>query len=301
MNKSKTVIIIAGPTASGKTNVSLQLAAYFNTSIISADSRQCFKELNIGVAKPGNEALHSIRHYYINTHSIHDKVNAQVFENYALNAVNEIFKKNNVAIMVGGTGMYIKAFYEGLDAIPEVDIQIRNKIIDAYKTYGLTWLKHEVQKNDATFWSTAEQQNPQRLMRALEVKLSTGKSISYFRQNKKQERDFNIIKTALHISKEQLHDNINNRVDAMIAGGLADEVKSLVQFQHINALQTVGYKEMFEYLNGKLSLDEAIEQIKIHTRQYAKRQITWFKKEHFMLMNHDKLSSAHNISALLLS
>ena len=279
MSKSKTVIIIAGATASGKTNLSLQLAAHFNTSIISADSRQCFKELNIGVAKPPAESLLSIKHYFINSHSIHDTVNAQVFEQYALNAVNKIFEKNDVAVMVGGTGMYIKAFCEGLDVIPDVDAGIRNEIINNYKENGLAWLQHEVQKADPEYWAGAEQKNPQRLMRALEVKISTGKSINYFRQNKKQKRNFNIIKTALQIPKEQLYSNINNRVDKMINEGLVDEVASLQKFQHINALQTVGYKEVFDFLKGQCLLEDAIKQIKMHTRQYAKRQITWFKMQ----------------------
>ncbi len=301
MNKSKTVIILAGPTASGKTDVSLQVAAHFNTSIISADSRQCFKELNIGVAKPSLEALHSIKHYFINSHSIHDAVNAQVFEQYALNAAYEIFKENDIAIMVGGTGMYIKVFCEGLDVIPDVDVDIRNEIISNYKAHGLTWLQHELQKNDPEFWVNAEQQNPQRLIRALVVKMSTGKSINYFRQNKKQDRNFNIIKIVLQISKEQLHHNISKRVNTMIDSGLVDEVASLIQFQNINALQTVGYKEMFDYLNRKNSLEATIERIKINTRQYAKRQVTWFKKENYILMPPDKLSSLKIISSLFLS
>lgn len=279
MNKSKTVIIIAGPTASGKTALSLKLAAQYNTNIISADSRQCFKELNIGVAKPPVEALNSVKHYFINSHSIHDVVNAGVFEHYALNAVKEIFQENDTAIMVGGTGLYIKAFCEGFDVIPETDIVIRNEIIKNYIEKGLAWLQNEVEKKDPGFWLAAEQQNPQRLMRALEVFNATGKSINYFRQKIKQERPFKIIKTGLELPKEKLHKNIDERVDAMIASGLVDEVKLLYSYAHINALQTVGYKEIFDYLNGKCTLGKAIQNIKSHTKQYAKRQLTWFKKD----------------------
>lgn len=279
MNNSKTVIIIVGPTASGKTELSLQLAAHFNTSIISADSRQCFKELNIGVAKPSRQALNSIKHYFINSHSINDVINAQVFEEYALKAAKEIFIENDVAIMVGGTGLYIKAFCEGLDAIPEIDLSVRNDIIKNYNENGLTWLQEEVKKKDAESWLIAEQKNPQRLMRALEVFNSTGKPINYFRQNKKQARPFQIFKVGIEISKEQLHKNIETRVDEMIAAGLVDEVASLKLYQHLNSLQTVGYKEIFEYLNKNVSLEVAVKNINIHTKHYAKRQLTWFKRD----------------------
>lgn len=277
--KQKTVIIIVGATASGKTQLSLQLARQYNTSIISADSRQCFKELNIGVAKPTAEELSSVKHYFINSHSIHDVVNAQVFESYALNAAEEIFKENDVAVMAGGTGMYIKAFCEGLDDIPNVDATIRDAIINSYHQNGLEWLQNEIKKDDPLFWEQAEQKNPQRLMRALEVYRATGKSITTFQKKKNVTRPFNIKKIGIHLSKTQLHANINNRVDEMIKAGLADEVKSLMPYRNLNPLQTVGYREIFEYLDGIISLDQCIEKIKSNTRQYAKRQVTWFKKD----------------------
>jgi tRNA dimethylallyltransferase len=279
VKESKTVIIIAGPTASGKTALSLKLATHFNTEIISADSRQCYKELNIGVAKPSAESLKSIKHYFINSHSIHHNVNAQVFEKYALNAVQKIFQKNDVAIMVGGTGMYIKAFSEGLDEIPEINSIVRDKIISNYKEKGLLWLQNEVEKTDPIFWRDAEQKNPQRLMRALEVILSTGKSITTFRKNIKIQRPFAIKKIGLSLPKEQLHINIETRVDEMIKRGLIDEVKALYPYKNINALQTVGYKEIYDFLDERITLPEAIAQIKTNTRQYAKRQLTWFKKD----------------------
>lgn len=274
-----TVIIIVGPTASGKTSLSLQLAQYLNTSIISADSRQCFKELNIGVAKPTEEELSRIKHYFINSHSIFENVTAQTFEQYALQAVQEIFSHNKYAVMAGGTGLYIKAFCEGLDTIPDIDENIRKEIISDYNNKGLAWLQNEVKKNDPTYWITGEQQNPQRLMRALEVFLSTGKSITTFRTEVKKVRPFKIIKVGIDIPKEQLHKNINERVDAMIEMGLVKEVELLQPYQHLNALQTVGYKEIFEYLEGTLPLAEAIKKIKRNTQQYAKRQMTWFKKD----------------------
>ena len=277
MKKNKKVIIIVGPTASGKTALSLQLAKKYNTEIVSADSRQCFKELNIGVAKPSMEELHSVKHHFINSHSIHDNVNAAVFEQYALKVVNQIFEEKDVAIMVGGTGMYIKAFCEGLDEIPEIDATIRNEIISNYKKNGVEWLQNEIKKNDPDFWKQAEQKNPQRLMRALEIKKSTGVSIMQFRKNEKVKRDFEITKIGIDLPKNQLHQNIENRVDEMINGGLVAEVKSLENFKNLNALQTVGYKELFEYFDGTISLHEAIEKIKLNTRHYAKRQLSWWR------------------------
>jgi tRNA dimethylallyltransferase len=279
VNTKKTVIIITGPTASGKTALSLQLAKHFKTEIISADSRQCFKELNIGVAKPTEQELKSVKHYFINSHSIHDNVNAQIFEKYALKSVNEIFEKNDVAIMVGGTGMYIKAFCEGLDEIPVLHKNIRDEIIKNYTEKGLIWLQNKVQQKDPLFWKQAEQKNPQRLMRALEVIESTGKSITAFRTNNKVQRPFSIKKIGISLSKEQLHANIEKRVDELIDKGLVEEVKTLYPYKSVNALQTVGYKEIFTFLDEKISLLEAKKQIKTNTRQYAKRQLTWFKKD----------------------
>lgn len=275
----KTVIIITGPTAVGKTVLSIQLAQLFNTSIISADSRQCFKELNIGVAKPNVEELATVPHYFINSHSIHDKVDAVLFEAYAFQAVNEIFQTHDVAVMVGGTGMYIKAFCEGLDAIPEVDEAIQKEVREQYQLKGLEWLQTAVAAEDPEYYNTGETQNPQRMMRALEVKRSSGKSIRSFQNKTVAQRDFNIIKIGLELPRNELTKRIDHRVDIMMQHGLLDEVKSLQPYQHLNALQTVGYKELFEYISGNISLDKAVEQIKINTRQYAKRQMTWFKKD----------------------
>jgi tRNA dimethylallyltransferase len=280
-----TVIIIVGPTASGKTALSLKVAEHFQTSIISADSRQCYKELNIGVAKPTDEELNSIKHYFINSHSIFDNVNAQTFEGYALEATKEIFKHNSIAVMVGGTGLYIKSFCEGFDIIPPVEESVRKKIIEDYHIYGLAWLQNQVQENDPDFWKSGEQQNPQRLIRALEVVTGTGKSITTFRQKKKKERPFNIIKIGIKINKEILHKNINGRVDKMIEMGLIKEVENLLPHKNISALQTVGYRELFEYLENKVTLLHAIDTIKNNTRQYAKRQATWFKKDSAIVWN----------------
>lgn len=275
----KTVIIICGPTASGKTGIAIQLAKKFNTEIISADSRQCFNELKIGVARPSDEELKEVKHHFIASHSINENVTAALFEQYALDIANKIFQKNDVMIMAGGTGLYIKAFCEGLDEIPAADPAIREKIMVEYEEHGLLWLQDELKKSDPEFFVVGEIQNPQRMMRALEVKQSTGKSILSFRNKTKIKRDFNIVKIGMNLERDVLHQNISERVDMMIKDGLVDEVKSLEGFRYLNALQTVGYSEIFDFLDEKISLIEAINKIKKNTRQYAKRQLTWFRKD----------------------
>lgn len=274
-----TVILIVGPTAVGKTKLAIELATHFNTEIVSADSRQCYRELNIGVAKPSSIELNTVTHHFINSHSIHEKVDAAVFEQYALDKVNAIHQQNPFAVMVGGTGLYIKAFKYGLDEIPAIPEAIRNHIIQQYQQQGINWLQKQVQQLDPSFWAIAEQSNPQRLMRALEVKMHTGNSIIDYRSNQKTERNFRIITIGLELPRPILYERINNRVDEMMALGLEDEVRSLIPFAHINALQTVGYTELFDYFKGVYQLDQAVDKIKQHTRNYAKRQLTWFKKD----------------------
>jgi tRNA dimethylallyltransferase len=274
-----TCIIITGPTAVGKTALSIALARHFNTSIVSADSRQCYQELNIGVAKPSAEQLQLVKHYFINSHSIQQDLNAAIFEQYAQNAVNEIFQTNRIAIMVGGTGLYIKAFCEGLDEIPAVSSEIREMINSSYEAGGLSWLHNEVKEIDPDYYATGEIQNPQRLIRALEVKRSTGKSIRQFQEGEKQKRDFSIIKIGLDLPRPELYNRINQRVERMMQLGLLEEVNSLLPYQKLNALQTVGYTELFDYLNKQITLEKAIENIKKHSRHYAKRQLTWFRRD----------------------
>ncbi|BAV08189.1 tRNA dimethylallyltransferase [Filimonas lacunae] len=273
------VIIIAGPTAVGKTALSLQLAQHFNTAIISADSRQCFRELNIGVAKPEPQELALAPHYFINSHSIQEEVNAAVFEQYALDAAASVFTHNPVAVMVGGTGLYIKAFCEGLDNIPPVPDEIHEQVVAQYQQHGLEWLQQQLQEKDPEFWAVAEQQNPQRLMRALEVWNATGASIHSFRVGKKEQRSFAVIKIGLELDRPVLYQRINARVDIMMQQGLLAEATELYPQKHLNALQTVGYREFFDYLDGKTTLPQAVELLKQNTRHYAKRQMTWFKKD----------------------
>lgn len=268
-----------GPTAVGKTAAAVRLAQQLRTKIISADSRQCYRELNIGVAKPSPEELSAVPHYFINSHSIKEEVNAAVYEKLALQWTDEIFRESPVAVMVGGTGLYIKAFTDGLDDIPPADEAIRLHIQQQYELLGITWLQQEVLKYDPEYYSTGEILNPQRLMRALEVRLSTGQSILSFRSREPRTRSFQIKKIGIEIPKEELHRRIHDRVDRMMEEGLADEVKSLLPYRAHNALQTVGYRELFEYLDGKCSLDVAVTNIKTNTRQYAKRQLTWFRRD----------------------
>ena len=276
---NKTVVIITGPTAVGKSTVAVQLAKHFQTEIISADSRQCFKELNIGVARPSSEELREVQHHFIASHSIREAVTAITFEQYALQKTEALFKQHAIVIMAGGTGLYIKAFCEGLDLIPGIDPAIRQEIIQSYNEKGIAWLQGQLQEKDPLFSQTGEMQNPQRMMRALEVIQSTGQSVLSFRKGERVKRDFNIIKIGLELPMELLKRNLQKRVDAMMEAGLLEEVKQLSTLRNLNALHTVGYAELFDYLEGKITLNKAVEQIKTHTRQYAKRQFTWLRKD----------------------
>jgi tRNA dimethylallyltransferase len=231
LGRGRTCIIICGPTASGKTDIAIQLARHFDTQIISADSRQCFKELNIAVAKPSTEQLALVPHYFINTHSITDNFSAADFEEYALASVNKIFEKNDVAVMVGGTGLYIKAFCEGLDDIAKTDETIKIAIAESYRLYGIDWLQEKIKEEDPLFFTNGEMQNPHRLMRALEVMRNTGKSILAHQKKIKKERDFNIIKIAIDIDRALLYERINARVDAMQQDGLEEEARALIPFK----------------------------------------------------------------------
>jgi tRNA dimethylallyltransferase len=279
VSQNKTAIIICGPTAVGKTAVAIQIAKHLGTEIISADSRQCFKELNIGVARPTEKELQTVPHHFMASHSVNEEVTAVGFEQYALEKIEFLFKKNNVVVLVGGTGLYIKAFEDGLDLIPEINVNIRREIVTNYENLGINWLQQELREKDPVFFKEGEIQNPQRMMRALEVINATGQSILSFRKGKKANRDFKIIKIGLELPKEILHLRIQERVDKMMEQGLLDEVKNMIPYRKRNALQTVGYAELFDYLEGKTELKLAVELIKTHTRQYAKRQMTWFKKD----------------------
>jgi tRNA dimethylallyltransferase len=277
--QTSTVIIIAGPTAVGKTAAAIRLARHLQTSIISADSRQCYRELNIGVAKPSPAELEAVPHYFINSHSVADEISAATFEHLALQWTAEVFRQSPNVVMVGGTGLYIRAFTDGLDTIPAVDQSIRSHIRLHYEEHGLPWLQTEIEKYDPAFYAAGEILNPQRIMRALEVRLSTGQSILSFQSREPRQRPFRIITIGLQLSREQLNQRIDTRVDDMMEAGLLAEVKGLLPYRSQNALQTVGYKELFHYLDGKTTIEVAVAAIKTNTRHYAKRQLTWFHRD----------------------
>jgi tRNA dimethylallyltransferase len=283
----KTVIIISGPTASGKTALAMEVARHFNSPIISADSRQCFRELNIGVAKPSPEQLSEIKHFFVNSHSVFEEVNASIFESLALSWCSEIFSKSDTLVMCGGTGLYVKAFLEGLDEIPPVDEGVRKKILDQYHDEGIIWLQKSVQQADPLFYESGEMTNPQRMMRALEVIQSTGRSIISYRSQQKKQRNFRVLEFGIRLPRMELYHRINHRVDEMMRAGLLEEVNSLLPCQHLNALQTVGYTELFQHLQGKSTLQESVSLVKQNTRHYAKRQITWLNKNKHLIWLED--------------
>jgi tRNA dimethylallyltransferase len=276
---SKYIILIVGPTAVGKTRVAIDLAKVLNTEIISADSRQCYQEMNIGVARPSKEDLLSVKHHFIATHSVQEPLTAASFETEALNLVRELFKTKRAVVMVGGTGLYIKAFCEGLDQIPAIPDTVKVEIRQQYELHGLKWLQEQLAIKDPAFLAKAEAHNPHRLMRALEVLEATGHSILHYQQGTSQVRPFSIIKIGLDLPRQQLYRRIDERVLQMMDQGLEEEARSLLRWRHLSALQTVGYQEMFQYFDGSISRERAIELIQQHSRNYAKRQLTWFRRD----------------------
>lgn len=273
----KTCIIISGPTAVGKTAIALKLAKHFSTEIISADSRQCYRELNIGVAKPEPEELTAVTHHFINTHTVRDSVNAAEFGRYALEKAEHVFKEKDVLVMAGGTGLYIRAFAEGLDDVPPSDPAVRARVEAGYREGGMEWLQQEVREADPDFEKGGEFENPRRLMRALEVFMISAKPIAWFHNRKPAPRHFRILNFFVDMPRELLYERINRRVDLMMEKGLQDEAASLIAFRHLPALQTVGYSELFPYFEGRISKEAAVSLIKQNTRHYAKRQLTWFR------------------------
>ncbi len=299
MNDKKTVIVIAGPTAAGKTELAIRLALHLQTEIISADSRQCYHELNIGVARPSTSELASVPHHFIASHSIYEKVTAATFEAFALAKTLDLLESHATVVMVGGTGLYIDAFCHGLDAIPPIPETTRAALTVQYNEEGLQWLQKEVALRDPKYYAEGELQNPHRLLRALEVMMTTGRSIQEFKQRREQQRPFSILKFALAIPKETLQHRIDQRVDAMMDNGLLSEAESLLAVKHLPALQTVGYKELFSFLDGEMDLPAAVAAIKLHTRQYAKRQRTWFRRD--ARYQHLEVNNAAHFEAQVLA
>ena len=279
MLMDKYLIVIAGPTASGKTALAIELAKYFDAEIISADARQFFREMNIGTAKPSEEELSSVKHHFINSHSIVDSYSVGDYEKDVVAFLEDYYKKKDIAILAGGSGLYIRAVCEGVDKYPEVPEEIREELQLSYQQHGIEILQKELKKCDPDYYEKVDIQNPHRLIRAVEVFRASGKPFSSFQKSEKIKRPFKIIKIGLDWERERLYERINLRVVQMIDNGLEDEAKSLFPLKYLNALQTVGYQEFFSYFENKISRAEAINLIKQNTRNYAKRQMTWFRKE----------------------
>jgi tRNA dimethylallyltransferase len=273
------LITLVGPTAIGKTDLAIQMAQHFSTEIISADSRQIFKEMSIGTAKPSSKDLSLVKHHFINSHSIHEDFSVGQFEKEGLAILTQIFKTNRTAILAGGSGLYVNAITQGFDDLPVAPPSLRKELNDTLSENGITYLQEELQKLDPEYYAEVDIHNPQRLIRALEVYLHTGNKFSALRKNKEKKRPFQIIKIGLKMEREALYERINRRVDLMMEAGLLEEVQTLLPNRHLNALQTVGYQEIFDYLDCKCSLADAVSQIKQNTRRFAKRQMTWFNRD----------------------
>lgn len=275
----KSLIILLGPTGVGKTKLSIELAKYYDTEIISCDSRQIYKEMSIGTAVPDQQTLETIPHHFIQSHSIHDYYNASKFEVEVLEKLELLFQKRDIVIMTGGSMMYIDALCKGIDDLPEVDIELRNSLMQRMETEGIESLRNELRYYDPIYYNEVDLRNPKRILHALEICLMTGKPYSTFRTNQPKERLFNIIKIGLNLDREDLYNRINHRVDLMFDEGLEQEAKNLYPFRHLNSLNTVGYRELFDCFDGNITLGEAREKIKANSRKYARKQLTWFRSD----------------------
>ena len=275
----KTLIVVLGPTGIGKSDLSIRLARFFKTEIISSDSRQIFRELSIGTAVPSPSDLQKVKHHLIHSHSVHDDYNASRFEEDALKILNQIFEKKNVAVLTGGSMFYIDAVCNGIDDLPNVDPKIRGRLIAEYEEKGIEHLRLQLKKMDPVYYSNVDLKNSKRILHALEICLMTGKPYSSFRKDEKKKRPFRTIKIGLNTDRKMLYQRINQRVDRMIGEGLVNEAKQNYPFRGLNALNTVGYKELFAYFEGKTNLEEAIDLIKRNSRRYARKQLTWFRKD----------------------
>ena len=286
---NKTLITIAGPTASGKTALAIELAKKWNTVIISADARQFYTEMSIGTAKPSAEELAAVPHYFINNLSVQQPYDVGKYAAEVLELLDTLFQQHDKIILCGGSGLFIKAVTDGLDDLPETLPEIREQVQLVYEQNGLLWLQDTIQLKDPEYFQVVDIHNPKRLLRALEVITQTGNTLSSYHKKVQQPRNFSNIKICLDLDRKVLYERINERVNIMIKNGLADEVKTLIPYRDVNALQTVGYTEMFEYFDGKITLQRAIELIQQHTRNYAKRQLTWFRRDPSFIRNRKTL------------
>ena len=279
MSSAKTLIVITGPTAVGKTALCLDIAQHFGIPIINADSRQIYKELKIGTASPTIEQMRRVPHYFVGSLSLHDYYSASLFETQVMELLSTLFKTSDYALMAGGSMMYIDAVCNGIDDIPTVDDETRETLKRRLADEGLEALVEELRQLDPEYYEIVDKQNPRRVVHGLEICLMTGKTYTSFRKREKKERPFRIVKIGLNRDREELYNRINQRVDQMMTDGLLDEAQRLYPMRHMNALNTVGYKEMFAYIDGTWTLEEAVERIKGNTRRYARKQLTWYKKD----------------------
>ena len=275
----KTLIVIAGPTAVGKTAIAIKLAQQLQTVIISADSRQFYREMTIGTAKPGAEELAAVKHYFVDSHSITENFTVGDFEKQSLQLLDELFKTHDTVVMAGGSGLFIQAVTKGFDDLPVADTATREQLNHEFAEKGIQPLQEKLKKADPAYYKQVDLNNPQRLIRALEVFEATGKPFSSYRKAEPQKRPFNCIKIGLDLPREVLYKRINQRVDMMIRQGMVQEARSLLPYRHLNPLNTVGYSELFDYFDSKIDMDSAISLIKQNTRRFAKRQLTWFRKD----------------------
>jgi tRNA dimethylallyltransferase len=273
------LIVVAGPTAVGKTRVAIALAERLGTEIVSADARQVYREMRIGTAHPSEQELARVRHHLVGTHSIHESYNAAAYGAEALAIITDLFKRYEYVILCGGSGLYIKAVLEGFDDIPDVDPAVRENLNREYREKGLPWLQEKMRELDPEYYAVMEQQNPQRILRALEVRIGTGRSIASFRKQRQRTPPFPVIKIGVTMDRKDLYRAIDERVDRMVEAGLFEEATALYPYRHLNALRTVGYQEIFDYIEERHDKTEAINLIKQHTRNYAKRQLTWFRRD----------------------
>lgn len=299
----KYLIVITGPTGIGKSKTGILLAKHFHSEIISADSRQIFKEMTIGTAVPTKEELSEVRHHFIHSHSVSENYNASRYETEAIELIEKLFVSNNILFLVGGSMLYIDAICKGIDEIPDIPAEIRESVTNQYKTEGLESIRLQLKKLDPEYYQTVDLKNHARIIHALEVCLLTGKTYSSFRLNRNKQRSFKIIKIGLNCDREKLHNKINNRVDQMIAHGLEKEARNLFHLRDLSSMNTVGYRELFDYFDGTITEDQAIELIKRNSRRYARKQITWFRNDPdvkwFEPKEYDEIKSY--IEALIIS
>lgn len=299
---SKTLVLILGPTGVGKTELSLRVAEHYGCPILNCDSRQVFKSIPIGTAAPTEAEQARVKHYFIATRALEEDYNAGQYERDALRVLEDLFRTHEVVVMTGGSMLYADAVCYGLDELPAVPAAIRRSVQESYEKHGLTWLQAEVQRLDPNYWEEVDQQNPARLAHCVELSLTTGKPYSSLRTNTRVQRPFRIVKVALERPREELYDRINRRVLQMIEDGLVEEARSVYPKRHLNSLQTVGYRELFACFDGEYDLNRAIELIQQNTRHYAKRQMTWFRRDqdiHWLKANDDYEKNIHIIDHLL--